>query len=75
MPELLSNEAKLYYDVRGEGFPIIFTHGASWNHLQWKKQVEFLKINLRLLPGMFVDTDTQLCLMAQLTRKISVLIL
>jgi hypothetical protein len=31
MPELLSNEAKLYYDVRGEGFPIIFTHGASVN--------------------------------------------
>jgi hypothetical protein len=24
MPELLSNEAKLYYDVRGEGFPIIY---------------------------------------------------
>jgi 3-oxoadipate enol-lactonase len=49
MPELLSNEAKLYYDVRGEGFPIIFTHGASWNHLQWKKQVEFFKDKFKVI--------------------------
>jgi 3-oxoadipate enol-lactonase len=49
MPELLSNEAKLYYDVRGEGFPIIFTHGASWNHLQWKKQVEIFKDKFKVI--------------------------
>jgi 3-oxoadipate enol-lactonase len=49
MPELLSNEVKLYYDVRGEGFPIIFTHGASWNHLQWKKQVEFFKDKFKVI--------------------------
>lgn len=43
MSELISNKAKLYYEVKGEGFPIIFTHGASWNHMQWNKQVEFFK--------------------------------
>jgi 3-oxoadipate enol-lactonase len=43
MPEFKSNEATLFYQVSGDGLPIIFTHGASWNHYQWNSQVEFLK--------------------------------
>ncbi len=34
MPTLESNGTTLFYEVTGEGSPIIFTHGASWNHLQ-----------------------------------------
>lgn len=49
MPELISNKAKLYYEVSGEGFPVIFTHGASWNHMQWNKQVEFLKVKFMVV--------------------------
>ena len=41
VPEFTSNEAEIYYEVRGEGKPILFTHGASWNHMQWEKQVEY----------------------------------
>ncbi|SCY30503.1 alpha/beta fold hydrolase [Alkaliphilus peptidifermentans] len=43
MPMFERHGAKLFYEVAGEGEPIIFTHGASWNHLQWNKQVEALR--------------------------------
>ncbi len=43
MPEFKNNEATLYYQVSGDGSPIIFTHGASWNHYQWDKQVDYFK--------------------------------
>lgn len=35
------NGVQLYYEVVGSGKPIVFTHGASWNHKQWKQQVEY----------------------------------
>lgn len=41
MPKFTSNNVKLYYEVKGDGKPIVFTHGASWNHKQWKPQVEY----------------------------------
>ncbi len=41
--KLENNGACLFYQVSGNGFPLIFTHGASWNHKQWQKQVEFFK--------------------------------
>lgn len=43
MPKIKKNNVDLYYEVYGMGIPIIFTHGASWNHKQWKSQVEFFK--------------------------------
>ncbi len=41
--KFISNSASLFYQVAGDGFPLIFTHGASWNHKQWQKQVDFFK--------------------------------
>lgn len=41
MPICDVNNVKLYYEVKGEGTPLIFTHGASWNHKQWRPQVEY----------------------------------
>lgn len=41
MPTMTSHHADLYYEVHGEGHPVIFTHGASWNHKQWEPQVQF----------------------------------
>lgn len=35
------NGVKLYYEVKGAGRPIVFTHGASWNHQQWEEQVDY----------------------------------
>ncbi|MEZ0480397.1 alpha/beta fold hydrolase [Planococcus sp. SSTMD024] len=42
MPTIKINNATLYYEVTGAGEVLIFTHGASWDHLQWKPQVEEL---------------------------------
>ncbi|PTM58192.1 alpha/beta fold hydrolase [Desmospora activa] len=41
MPEYQRDEVTLYYEVQGSGRPIVFTHGASWNHKQWQRQVEY----------------------------------
>lgn len=43
MSEFKRNGVTLFYEVSGEGSPIIFTHGASWNHYQWNNQVEHFK--------------------------------
>ncbi len=41
MPTITNNNVTLYYEKKGEGKAIIFTHGASWNHKQWHPQVKF----------------------------------
>ncbi|MDO7786204.1 alpha/beta fold hydrolase [Desulforamulus aquiferis] len=43
IPYFNSNNSTLYYEISGEGYPILFTHGASWNHFQWKNQVNYFK--------------------------------
>lgn len=35
------NGVTLHYEVKGAGLPIVFTHGASWNHKQWANQVDY----------------------------------
>ncbi|EZH65299.1 alpha/beta hydrolase [Bacillaceae bacterium JMAK1] len=40
MPYANMKDVQLYYEVYGEGDPIVFTHGASWDHQQWRPQVE-----------------------------------
>ena len=49
MPVIKSNSASLFYEVIGNGPPIIFTHGASWNHSQWKNQVEHFKNKYKVI--------------------------
>ncbi|MGI5901065.1 MAG: alpha/beta fold hydrolase [Desulfitobacteriia bacterium] len=41
MPTMIRDNVELYYEVQGEGRPLVFTHGASWNHKQWHPQVEY----------------------------------
>ncbi|MGE7824623.1 alpha/beta fold hydrolase [Paenibacillus sp. NPDC093718] len=41
MPIFKGREVDLYYEVKGEGKPLVFTHGASWNHEQWRPQVDY----------------------------------
>ncbi len=49
MPTCKVNNVELYYEVNGEGRPIVFTHGASWNHKQWDAQVEFFSENYQTI--------------------------
>lgn len=39
MPYLAANSVELYYEVHGSGFPLVLTHGSSWDHRQWQPQV------------------------------------
>ncbi|KOS60392.1 alpha/beta hydrolase [Lysinibacillus agricola] len=41
MPTCTINNVDLYYEIKGKGEPIIFTHGASWDKNQWDKQVDY----------------------------------
>lgn len=41
MPKAQVNGIELYYEVHGEGPPIVFAHGAGGNHLSWWQQVPF----------------------------------
>ena len=41
MPTMIRDNVELYYEVQGEGRPLVFTHGASWNHKQWHPQVKY----------------------------------
>lgn len=42
MPVVKINNVELQYEVKGFGEALLFTHGASWDHRQWKPQVEEL---------------------------------
>src|SRR5690625_968894 len=42
MPKVRINGIELYYQVIGTGEPIVFTHGASWDHRQWQPQIDAL---------------------------------
>ncbi|GAA0382429.1 alpha/beta fold hydrolase [Bacillus horti] len=41
MPTCQVNGVTLYYEVKGEGKPLVFTHGHSLYHKQWEPQVEY----------------------------------
>ncbi|WP_054708252.1 alpha/beta hydrolase [Bacillus sp. JCM 19041] len=42
MPTVRINNVDLFYEVKGTGEAIVFTHGASWDHRQWQPQIEAL---------------------------------
>ena len=39
MPFVNTDNAKIYYEVHGEGSPIVFAHGAGGNTLVWWQQI------------------------------------
>ena len=42
MPTFKNNDVELFYEVKGSGTAIVFTHGASWDHKQWRPQIDEL---------------------------------
>lgn len=40
MPQLELDDASLYYEVHGDGEPVVFAHGMGGNHAIWWRQVE-----------------------------------
>lgn len=49
MPYLRANEIDLYYEVHGEGPPLVLAHGAGGNHLVWWQQVPVLAQHYRVV--------------------------
>jgi len=42
MPTAMINEAELYYEVHGDGFPLVFTHGFAGTTWMWHPQTPVL---------------------------------
>ena len=40
MPYFENQGARLYYEEKGQGKPLVFLHGATWDMRQWERQVE-----------------------------------
>lgn len=40
MPYFENRGARLYYEEKGQGKPLLFLHGTTWDMRQWKRQVD-----------------------------------
>ena len=49
MSMLVTDDAELYYELHGEGPPLVFIHGASGTHLSWWQQVAELRYHYSCL--------------------------
>lgn len=53
MPYFENRGATIYYEEKGEGYPLFFLHGASWDMRQWERQKEHFSNRYRVIT---VDT-------------------
>jgi pimeloyl-ACP methyl ester carboxylesterase len=37
MPYVNNNGVKIYYEVKGDGNPLVFAHGFSMSHIDWRE--------------------------------------
>ena len=49
MPKLGINNTGIYYEVTGEGEPLLFIHGLASSSRSWKKQVPFFSRRYRVI--------------------------
>lgn len=49
MPYFENQGARLYYEENGQGKPLIFLHGATWDMRQWKAQVDNFSKKYRII--------------------------
>jgi 3-oxoadipate enol-lactonase len=49
MPKLLVNNTGIYYEVTGQGEPLLFVHGLASSSRSWKKQVPFFSQKYRVI--------------------------
>ncbi len=49
MPEIEINGIKTFYQIQGDGEPLVFVHGAWVTHRVWDKQVDYFRGNYRVL--------------------------
>ncbi len=49
MPKALINGVNLYYEVHGEGFPLVWSHEFAGDHRSWAPQVRFFSRRYRVV--------------------------
>lgn len=49
MPYFENLGAKLYFEEKGQGSPLLFLHGASWDMRQWKAEVSYFSSGYRVI--------------------------
>jgi len=49
MPKVKVNDIDLYYEVHGEGYPVVFLHGFTATHAMWQPQVPVLSREYRFI--------------------------
>lgn len=49
MPKVKSGAAEIYYEVHGEGHPLIFIHGGGGNTMAWFQQVPYFSQNYQVI--------------------------
>jgi 3-oxoadipate enol-lactonase len=49
MPKLFVNNTGIYYEVTGQGEPLVFIHGLASNSRSWKKQIPFFSQHYRVI--------------------------
>jgi 3-oxoadipate enol-lactonase len=63
MPFFARDGAELYYEVHGDGPPLVLAHGAGGNHMSWWQQVPHFRARYRCVTfahrGFAPSTDRQ----------------
>lgn len=49
MPYFQSGDVKLFYQDEGQGEPLLFLHGFTFDHRMWQPQLDFFSSNYRIL--------------------------
>jgi pimeloyl-ACP methyl ester carboxylesterase len=49
VPALATHEIGLYYEVHGDGPPLVLAHGAGGNHLVWWQQIPALRSDYQVI--------------------------
>ena len=49
MPKALINGVNIYYEITGQGFPLVFCHEVASSYESWEAQVEFFSRNYRVV--------------------------
>jgi len=49
MPKVKVNDIEMYYEVHGEGEPIVFLHGFSWSNQMWNPFIPDFKEHYQLI--------------------------
>src|ERR1700741_1486711 len=49
MPHAQNEGVKIYYEVHGGGYPLVFIHGGGGNTIAWFQQVPFFSRNYKVI--------------------------